>query len=271
MLMRLCYAALQYAPKDKQTKELCADPQSVCDAAYGLSVGRGAYSWVAGAWTTVEQTVSLNTPGKPDGTFELRVNGERKISRSDVFYRGGLSGSSGTGAGKTTRAPSKTTATRKGGGKTESTEPPTPTSTDDGGPLGPILGPIIGGLGLRAIDTRMSEVLERDATVTGAGLDLFPHPVVRRDLKSQTPESLSGPTPAPVVVDTNSSSTITNSHELTVPSLPQPTAPSLRVSTQDPGQTALDMDTNGASENVDAESVSKASGEEVKFVGIFFR
>ncbi|KJA21033.1 polysaccharide lyase family 14 protein [Hypholoma sublateritium FD-334 SS-4] len=75
-----------YAPKDKQTKALCGDPRSVCDAAYGLSVGRGTFQWTAGAWTKVEQTVILNTPGQQDGTFVLLVNGERKIARNDVFY-----------------------------------------------------------------------------------------------------------------------------------------------------------------------------------------
>ncbi|KDR81989.1 hypothetical protein GALMADRAFT_45329, partial [Galerina marginata CBS 339.88] len=76
-----------YAPKDKQTKALCADPTSTCDATYGLSIGRGKFTWAAGAWTTVRQTVYLNTPGEQDGTFALDVNGERMIFRDDVFYR----------------------------------------------------------------------------------------------------------------------------------------------------------------------------------------
>ncbi|KAJ7932664.1 hypothetical protein B0H13DRAFT_766787 [Mycena leptocephala] len=76
-----------YAAKDKQTRALCADPQSVCDAAYGFSIGRGSFSYQAGGWTTVTQIVQLNTPGKQDGWFTLYVNGERKIQRSDVFYR----------------------------------------------------------------------------------------------------------------------------------------------------------------------------------------
>ncbi|KAE9396009.1 hypothetical protein BT96DRAFT_958351 [Gymnopus androsaceus JB14] len=58
-----------YAPKDKQTDALCDDPQSVCDAAYGFSVG------------------PLNTPGQQDGGFTLDVDGKRVIDRSDVFYR----------------------------------------------------------------------------------------------------------------------------------------------------------------------------------------
>ncbi|KAH8827006.1 hypothetical protein DL96DRAFT_1465150, partial [Flagelloscypha sp. PMI_526] len=76
-----------YAPKDKQTSALCNDPQSSCNAVYGLSIGRGSFNWARGNWTTVTQTVVLNTPGKQDGVFTLDVNGKPAISRDDVFYR----------------------------------------------------------------------------------------------------------------------------------------------------------------------------------------
>ncbi|KAJ6606190.1 hypothetical protein DFH09DRAFT_1386815 [Mycena vulgaris] len=76
-----------YAAKDKQTAALCADPRSVCDAAYGFSIGRGAFRWRAGGWTEVVQTVQLNTPGRQDGGFALWVDGREVIRRSDVFYR----------------------------------------------------------------------------------------------------------------------------------------------------------------------------------------
>ncbi|KAJ7221611.1 hypothetical protein GGX14DRAFT_353251 [Mycena pura] len=76
-----------YAPKNKQTHAMCADPQSDCNAEYGFSIGRGSFDWAAGAWTHVEQTVRLNTPGKQDGGFRLLVNGQPAISRDDVFYR----------------------------------------------------------------------------------------------------------------------------------------------------------------------------------------
>ncbi|KIM87363.1 polysaccharide lyase family 14 protein [Piloderma croceum F 1598] len=76
-----------YAPKAKQTHSLCSDPQSVCDATFGFSIGRGSFQYAAGGWTRVRQTVVLNTPGKQDGGFSLDVNGKRVIDRSDVFYR----------------------------------------------------------------------------------------------------------------------------------------------------------------------------------------
>ncbi|KAG1768996.1 hypothetical protein EDD22DRAFT_870282 [Suillus occidentalis] len=77
----------QYAPKRKQTKALCSDPQSVCDAEYGLSIGRGSFHYSTGNWTTLRQDVVLNTPGKQDGAFALFVNGMQAIKRTDIFYR----------------------------------------------------------------------------------------------------------------------------------------------------------------------------------------
>ena len=50
-------------------------------------MGRGSFTWAAGGWTSVTQTVYLNTPGQQDGQFTLDVNGERVMERSDVFYR----------------------------------------------------------------------------------------------------------------------------------------------------------------------------------------
>ncbi|KAG2073471.1 hypothetical protein BDR04DRAFT_1229992 [Suillus decipiens] len=76
-----------YAPKSKQTKALCSDPQSVCDSEYGLSIGRGSFHYSTGNWTTLRQDVVLNTPGKQDGIFALFVNGMQAIKRTDIFYR----------------------------------------------------------------------------------------------------------------------------------------------------------------------------------------
>ncbi|KAJ7700842.1 hypothetical protein B0H17DRAFT_213241 [Mycena rosella] len=118
-----------YAAKDKQTAALCADPQSVCDSAYGFSIGRDAFKWRAGGWTTVSQTVLLNTPGKQDGGFWLYVDGRQVIHRDDVFYRD-VPPASATKA----KAPPKTTST--------STSDP---DDGDGGDLLP-LGPLLSGL-----------------------------------------------------------------------------------------------------------------------------
>ncbi|KAF9059862.1 hypothetical protein BDP27DRAFT_1385655 [Rhodocollybia butyracea] len=87
-----------YAPKNQQTASLCSDSQSVCDAAWGLSIGRGSFTFNRGEWTRVRQIVRLNTPGVPDGGFELWVEGRRVIQRGDVYYRGTGTGSSGSGS-----------------------------------------------------------------------------------------------------------------------------------------------------------------------------
>ncbi|KIP07480.1 polysaccharide lyase family 14 protein [Phlebiopsis gigantea 11061_1 CR5-6] len=80
-----------YAPKDKQTDALCStSPMSVCDQAYGLSIGRGAFNFTPGAWTHVKQTVTLNTPGEQDGSFVLEVDGRETMRLADVYYRGAL-------------------------------------------------------------------------------------------------------------------------------------------------------------------------------------
>ncbi|CAE6482649.1 unnamed protein product [Rhizoctonia solani] len=77
-----------YAPKDKQTPEVCnTPPRSICEADYGLSIGRGSFKFTPGQWTHVSQTVVLNTPGKQDGYFTLDVNGERMMDLSGLYYR----------------------------------------------------------------------------------------------------------------------------------------------------------------------------------------
>ncbi|RDB19187.1 hypothetical protein Hypma_013641 [Hypsizygus marmoreus] len=133
-----------YAPKDAQTNDLCTDPQSVCDAVYGLSVGRGSFTWSRGKWTNVRQTVTLNTPGEQDGAFILDVNGKRVLERHDIFYR---------------RAPKKPRPV-KTHVKPTPTRVPTPTKstkTHSGG-LGGLLGPLL------------SDLLRRSHEATGTPL-----------------------------------------------------------------------------------------------------
>ncbi|KAF8801407.1 polysaccharide lyase family 14 protein [Phlegmacium glaucopus] len=103
-----------YAPKEKQTEALCSDPESICDAAYGLSIGRGSFTWAAGDWTRVQQTVVLNTPGMQDGSFTLDINGRRVIDRADVLYRDELADDSGDDESRTP-SPKKAATTFFGG------------------------------------------------------------------------------------------------------------------------------------------------------------
>lgn len=82
------YFHIQYAPKDDQTPSLCATPpQSVCDSAYGLSIGRGSWTFAPGNWTTIRQDVWLNTPGQDDGGINVWINGRLAMSANDIRYR----------------------------------------------------------------------------------------------------------------------------------------------------------------------------------------
>ncbi|KAF9533680.1 hypothetical protein CPB83DRAFT_890147 [Crepidotus variabilis] len=136
-----------YAPKDKQTNSFCNAEGSACNEEYGLSLGRGSFTWKLGSWTTIRQTVVLNTPGKQNGVFKLEVNTKTRIHRDDVVYRGDISGGTGKDTDETnnhTKGTSKTTSK-------QSTAKPTikPPSNSAGGLLGPLIGGLLGSLGLR--------------------------------------------------------------------------------------------------------------------------
>ncbi|KZT37219.1 hypothetical protein SISSUDRAFT_1048759 [Sistotremastrum suecicum HHB10207 ss-3] len=77
-----------YAPRDLQDPSLCkTPPQSVCSSTYGLSIGRGSFHFTRGAWTHVSQTITLNTPGIPNGRFTISINGVQILSSNKVLYR----------------------------------------------------------------------------------------------------------------------------------------------------------------------------------------
>ncbi|CCA70067.1 hypothetical protein PIIN_04007 [Serendipita indica DSM 11827] len=82
-----------YARKDVQSPSLCATPpRSACNSVYGLSIGRGSFTFKRSSWTRVKQTVWLNTPGINDGGFVLEVgydDGPMQVvmSNAEVYYR----------------------------------------------------------------------------------------------------------------------------------------------------------------------------------------
>jgi len=67
-------------------------PFSTCNPDYGSSVGRGAFHFAAGAWTTVSQRVRLNDPGAANGQVEIFVNGESVISADGLVLRDNAEG-----------------------------------------------------------------------------------------------------------------------------------------------------------------------------------
>ena len=212
----------KYASKERQSDKLCKSKGSVCDDLYGFSIGRGSFSWKAGDWTRITQTVFLNTPGKQDGVFTLDVDGKRAISRNDILYRDDLR-EAGKGKGKTVKQKTTTKHTKT---KPKIAEPTS--SSDDGDFLG--LGPFLSGLlgGLR----REVDPAERshDGRVTS--------PITTTAVDASGADSSSLPSPELVL------------------RIPLPTK------TQILEQALLSR--------VDVEIESR-TGQDVKFVGIFFR
>ncbi|KAF8638871.1 hypothetical protein AX17_001927 [Amanita inopinata Kibby_2008] len=75
-------------PSFSANKKLChIAPLSDCNPVYGASVGRGAFHFAAGRWTTVAQRVKLNDVGEANGELELFVNGESVINVGGLILR----------------------------------------------------------------------------------------------------------------------------------------------------------------------------------------
>jgi hypothetical protein len=80
-------------PRFAANKKQCnVAPQSDCNPTYGASVGRGAFKFPTGKWTTVSERVRLNAPGKADGELELFVNGKSVISVNGLILRDSAAG-----------------------------------------------------------------------------------------------------------------------------------------------------------------------------------
>ena len=60
-------------------------PFSLCDAKFGESIGRGAFTWATGQWTTVAIRLKLNDAGQSNGEQELFVNGNSVISLNNLL------------------------------------------------------------------------------------------------------------------------------------------------------------------------------------------
>ncbi|BGP13614.1 hypothetical protein JCM10213_007790 [Rhodosporidiobolus nylandii] len=77
-----------YAPREKQVDALCElGPLSYCNSVYGMSIGRGSWTFKTGEWTDLRQDIWLNTPGKADGGFNIWVNDKLILHSNQVYYR----------------------------------------------------------------------------------------------------------------------------------------------------------------------------------------
>jgi hypothetical protein len=54
---------------------------------HGTSLGRGDWHWPTGSWTCVEQEVSLNQPGRSDGSVNVWLNGKQVLAQRDLTFR----------------------------------------------------------------------------------------------------------------------------------------------------------------------------------------
>jgi hypothetical protein len=70
-----------------QDPGLCkVPPLSVCNPVYGDSIGRGAYKFPTGQWSTLSQTITLNTPKQNNGKVSVSFNGQQVISFDKVGW-----------------------------------------------------------------------------------------------------------------------------------------------------------------------------------------
>ncbi|ORY78443.1 hypothetical protein BCR35DRAFT_325423 [Leucosporidium creatinivorum] len=82
-----------YAPREKQVEALCTlGPLSYCNSVYGMSIGRGSWTFKTGEWTDIRQDIWLNTPGVADGGFNIWVNDELVLHSDSVYYRNSVVG-----------------------------------------------------------------------------------------------------------------------------------------------------------------------------------
>ena len=67
-------------------------PASDCNPTYGASVGRGAFSFPTGAWTTISERVRLNDVGQANGEIQLFINGKSVINVGGLILRDSAAG-----------------------------------------------------------------------------------------------------------------------------------------------------------------------------------
>jgi hypothetical protein len=77
-----------YLDQSKQVPGFCKiPPLTICNPSYGDSIGRGAIQFTPGQWTTVKQTITLNTPGMNNGKLAVFLNGKQVFSFDQVSWR----------------------------------------------------------------------------------------------------------------------------------------------------------------------------------------
>lgn len=103
-----------YLPQNSANSAYCSTPPlSVCNAQYGDSIGRGAWSWQNNEWNVVSQRIKLNDVGSANGEQQVFINGvsvlnlsglELIVEQGAAFY--GIMAQSFFGGGDSSYAPS---------------------------------------------------------------------------------------------------------------------------------------------------------------------
>lgn len=69
-------------------EQLCGQSDVECgNDVYGISLSRGAWTFPAGAWTTVTQLVALNEPPSANGLLLVYVNDTLVLAQTGLVWR----------------------------------------------------------------------------------------------------------------------------------------------------------------------------------------
>jgi hypothetical protein len=80
-------------PSFDENQKVCdVKPQSDCNPTYGASIGRGAFTFTPGQWTTVTERVKLNDVGQANGEIQLFADGKSVINVSGLVLRDSAAG-----------------------------------------------------------------------------------------------------------------------------------------------------------------------------------
>jgi len=76
-----------YANREAQDPAICQMPNNYCSPTFGWSLNTGSFTFARNAWTDIEETVTLNTPGQRNGVLAIKVNGREVIRYNNIVFR----------------------------------------------------------------------------------------------------------------------------------------------------------------------------------------
>jgi len=76
-----------YANREAQDPAICQMPNNHCNPTFGWSLNRDSFLFLRNAWTHVEETVTLNTPGQRNGVLAVKINGQEILRYNNIVFR----------------------------------------------------------------------------------------------------------------------------------------------------------------------------------------